>query len=253
MKILTTILVLFIILKCVLSFNLRVFFIIIFFLFLGIGPKGKSIYLDKDTKKESNIDQSKNKIFEEFDKISDDFSDDINAIKQTIKDLFLDVEGSFEDTSDDVVKLLSKYSFVPEEKLNIIDGILRSFIENSKTHIFNSPNAYINTQKEKIKNVCDFTLKKLNSLIQINELNKNHIILKYGKGEAKKGVLESIRNNDNISKNLKSELLKYENVSNQNIRISELIDFITPIYEDFIKKLVDLINDLQIKLNKIPK
>ncbi|KEG04995.1 sporozoite protein essential for cell traversal, putative [Plasmodium vinckei vinckei] len=241
MKISTTILVLFIILKCVVSFN------------LNIDPKGHNISLDKHNKKDTNIDQSKNKIVEEFDKISDDFSDDINAIKQTIKDLFLDVEASFEDTSDDVVKLLSKYSFVPEEKLNVIDGILRSFIESKKTHIFNSPNAYINQQKEKIKNVCDFTLKKLNSLIQINELNKSHIILKYGKGEAKRGVLESIRNNDNISKNLKLELLKYENVSNQDIRISELIDFITPIYEDFIKKLKDLINDLQNKLNKIPK
>ncbi|CAD2098407.1 hypothetical protein YYG_03153 [Plasmodium vinckei petteri] len=241
MKISTTILVLFIILKCVLSFN------------LSIGPKGNNVSLDKHNKKDTNIDQSKNKIVEEFDKISDDFSDDINTIKQTIKNLFLDVEASFEDTSDDVVKLLSKYSFVPEEKLNIIDGILRSFIESKKTHIFNSPNAYINQQKEKIKNVCDYTLKKLNSLIQINELNKSHIILKYGKGEAKRGVLESIRNNDNISKNLKLELLKYENVSNQDIRISELIDFITPIYEDFIKKLVDLISDLQIKLNKIPK
>ncbi|CAD2098794.1 sporozoite protein essential for cell traversal, putative [Plasmodium vinckei] len=241
MKITTTILVLFIILKCVLSFN------------LSIGPKGNNVSLDKHNKKDTNIDQSKNKIVEEFDKISDDFSDDINTIKQTIKNIFLDVEASFEDTSDDVVKLLSKYSFVPEEKLNIIDGILRSFIESKKTLIFNSPNAYINQQKEKIKNVCDYTLKKLNSLIQINELNKSHIILKYGKGEAKRGVLESIRNNDNISKNLKLELLKYENVSNQDIRISELIDFITPIYEDFIKKLVDLISDLQIKLNKIPK
>nr|4U5A_A Chain A, Sporozoite microneme protein essential for cell traversal [Plasmodium berghei]4U5A_B Chain B, Sporozoite microneme protein essential for cell traversal [Plasmodium berghei]4U5A_C Chain C, Sporozoite microneme protein essential for cell traversal [Plasmodium berghei]4U5A_D Chain D, Sporozoite microneme protein essential for cell traversal [Plasmodium berghei] len=201
----------------------------------------------------SNIDHSKNNIIEEFDKLSDDFSNDINATKQTIKDLFLDIEASFEDTSDDVVKLLSKYSFVPEEKLNIIDGILRSFIENNKTHVINSSNAYIYIQKEKIKNVCNFILKKLNSLIQINELNKSHIILKYGKGEAKKGVLESIKNNDDISKNLKSELLKYENVNNQNIRVSELINFITPIYDDFIKNLTDLINDLQIKLKNISK
>ncbi|CXJ03165.1 sporozoite protein essential for cell traversal [Plasmodium berghei] len=241
MKIPITILVLFIILKCVLSFN------------LSIEPKGNNISLDKHIKKETNIDHSKNNIIEEFDKLSDDFSNDINATKQTIKDLFLDIEASFEDTSDDVVKLLSKYSFVPEEKLNIIDGILRSFIENNKTHVINSSNAYIYIQKEKIKNVCNFILKKLNSLIQINELNKSHIILKYGKGEAKKGVLESIKNNDDISKNLKSELLKYENVNNQNIRVSELINFITPIYDDFIKNLTDLINDLQIKLKNISK
>ncbi|SBS96421.1 sporozoite microneme protein [Plasmodium malariae] len=62
------------------------------------------ITVNKYIKKDKDDEHSKIQILEDIEKITEDFSNDINTTKVIVKNLFLDIEASFEDVSDDIAK-----------------------------------------------------------------------------------------------------------------------------------------------------
>ncbi|GAW82150.1 sporozoite protein essential for cell traversal [Plasmodium gonderi] len=202
-------------------------------------------------KKDTNENNRKIQLVEYFEKIALDFSDDINSTKEVVKNLFLDIEASFEELSDDVAKNVSMYNYGTEEKLNVLDGLINEFIENNKGIIFNSSDEEKKIAKKKFKKMCDLILGKLKVAVELCVINNYRILLKYGKGDRKKEALDRVKNDDNISDELKKELLKYENLENKDANVSELINFITPIYESFMNKLNALIREVSVDINEI--
>ncbi|SBS85893.1 sporozoite protein essential for cell traversal, putative [Plasmodium ovale curtisi] len=210
-----------------------------------------SISLNEYIKKEKDDNHLKVQVVEDLEKILEDFSNDINTTKDTIKNLFLDVEASFEEVSDDIAKSVSKYSFSAEEKLNILDGITRQFVENNRSFIYNSSESKKIVEREAFKKVCDLILNKLKILVQLNTINNYHILLKFGRGNVKKETLETVKNDSNISDELRKEFLKYNRMKNQDVKVTELINFMTPIYDKLTSQLNHLIRELSMDLNKI--
>ncbi|SBT40262.1 sporozoite protein essential for cell traversal, putative [Plasmodium ovale wallikeri] len=210
-----------------------------------------SISLNEYIKKDKDDNHLKVQFVEDLEKILEDFSNDINTTKDTIKNLFLDVEASFEEVSDDIAKSVSKYSFSAEEKLNILGGITRQFVENNRSFIYNSSESKRVLEREAFKKVCDLILNKLKNLVQLNTINNYHILLKFGRGNVKKETLETVKNDSNISDELRKEFLKYNRMKNQDVKVTELINFMTPIYDKLISQLNQLIRELSIDLNKI--
>ncbi|SCO93636.1 sporozoite protein essential for cell traversal, putative [Plasmodium malariae] len=215
--------------------------------------KENKITVNKYIKKDKDDEHSKIQILEDIEKITEDFSNDINTTKVIVKNLFLDIEASFEDVSDDIAKSVSKYSYSVEEKLNKIEGLVREFIENNKGIMFNSSESKEKVEKEKIKKVFNLILSKLKKLIHLSTMINYHTLLKFGNSDVKKETLEAVKNDDNISDELKKELIKYEGKENQDIKATELINFISPLYDNFTNKLNMLINELPTDLNQILK
>ncbi|SBT80004.1 sporozoite protein essential for cell traversal, putative [Plasmodium malariae] len=215
--------------------------------------KENKITVNKYIKKDKDDEHSKIQILGDIEKITEDFSNDINTTKVIVKNLFLDIEASFEDVSDDIAKSVSKYSYSVEEKLNKIEGLVREFIENNKGIMFNSSESKEKVEKEKIKKVFNLILSKLKKLIHLSTMINYHTLLKFGNSDVKKETLEAVKNDDNISDELKKELIKYEGKENQDIKATELINFISPLYDNFTNKLNMLINELPTDLNQILK
>ncbi|SCP05348.1 sporozoite protein essential for cell traversal, putative [Plasmodium ovale] len=222
-------------LKCALSLELN-----------NTLSTANSISLNEYIKKEKDDNHLKVQVVEDLEKILEDFSNDINTTKDTIKNLFLDVEASFEEVSDDIAK-----SFSAEEKLNILDGITRQFVENNRSFIYNSSESKKIVEREAFKKVCDLILNKLKILVQLNTINNYHILLKFGRGNVKKETLETVKNDSNISDELRKEFLKYNRMKNQDVKVTELINFMTPIYDKLTSQLNHLIRELSMDLNKI--
>ncbi|EDL44477.1 sporozoite microneme protein [Plasmodium vivax India VII] len=146
---------------------------------------------------------------------------------------------------------VSQYSYDAEEKLNILEGLVNEFVENSKGVIFNSPEEKKKMEKHKFKKMCDIILEKVKTVVELSTINNYRIILKFGKGERKSEVIDKVKNDDNISDELKSELLKYEDVESKDANVSGLINFISPIYDSFEQKLNALIREVSADLGKI--
>eukprot|EP00366_Plasmodium_knowlesi_P002433 XP_002259930.1 hypothetical protein, conserved in Plasmodium species [Plasmodium knowlesi strain H] len=240
MEFLTPLLFLLIALQCALSFEERE-------ILSHVNKFSVNEYIPKDDIK----DHGKLEATEYFEKIAADFSDDINATKEALQNMFLDVEASFEDLSDDVAKSGSKYSYDTEEKLNILQGLLSEFVENSKGVIFNSPEEKKKEEKHKFKKMCDLILQKVKTLVELGAIDKYRIILKFGKGERKSDILDKVKNDNSISNELKEELLKYEEVEGKDANVSSLINFISPIYDNFLQKINAIIGELSADLGKI--
>ncbi|EUD67722.1 hypothetical protein C922_01911 [Plasmodium inui San Antonio 1] len=201
--------------------------------------------------KDGNKDHGKLQATEYFEKMAADFSDDINAAKGALQNMFLDLEASFEELSDDITKSLSQYSYKTEEKLNILEGLVNEFVENSKGAIFNSPEEKKQVEKQKFKKMCDLILQKVKAVVELSTINYYRVILKFGNGERKREVLDKVKNDDSISNELRRELLKYEDVENKDANVSSLINFISHIYDSFIQKLNELIREVSVDLGKI--
>ncbi|SBT40725.1 sporozoite protein essential for cell traversal (SPECT1) [Plasmodium ovale wallikeri] len=260
---------------------------ILCFLLLTLLKCALSLELSKNVNTYTCARVDCERFVEDLEKILEDFSNDINTTKDTIKNLFLDVEASFEEVSDDIAKSgedpldyiilykivnlnsitfkthmpmypsffffasVSKYSFSAEEKLNILGGITRQFVENNRSFIYNSSESKRVLEREAFKKVCDLILNKLKNLVQLNTINNYHILLKFGRGNVKKETLETVKNDSNISDELRKEFLKYNRMKNQDVKVTELINFMTPIYDKLISQLNQLIRELSIDLNKI--
>ncbi|KJP85252.1 hypothetical protein AK88_05121 [Plasmodium fragile] len=240
MEFLTSLLFLLMALQCALSFEDRD-------ILSHVNKFSVNEYIPKDGK----ADHGKLQATEYFEKVAADFSDDINAAKEALQNMFLDVEASSEESSDDVAQIVSKYSYDTEEKLNILEGLLNEFVENSKGVIFNSPEEKKKVEKHKFKKMCDLILEKVKRVVELSAINNYRIILKFGKGDRKSVVLDKVRNDDSISDELKRELLKYEDVESKDENVSSLVNFISPIYDRFIQKLNALIREVSTDLGKI--
>ncbi|ANQ09579.1 Uncharacterized protein PCOAH_00041640 [Plasmodium coatneyi] len=240
MEFFTSFLFLLIALQCAMSFEERD-------VLSHVNKFSVNEYIPKD----DHVDHGKFEATEYFEKIAADFTDDVNAAKEALQNMFLDVEASFEDLSDDVAKSVSQYSYDAEEKLNILEGLLSEYVENSKGVIFNSPEEKKKVEKHKFKKMCDLILGKVKTLVELSTINYYRIIIKYGKGDRKSDILDKVKNDDNISDELKKELLKYEDVEGKDANVSNLVNFITPIYDNFLQKLNALIRELSADLGKI--
>ncbi|SBS95005.1 sporozoite protein essential for cell traversal, putative [Plasmodium malariae] len=124
---------------------------------------------------------------------------------------------------------------------------------DNKGIMFNSSESKEKVEKEKIKKVFNLILSKLKKLIHLSTMINYHTLLKFGNSDVKKETLEAVKNDDNISDELKKELIKYEGKENQDIKATELINFISPLYDNFTNKLNMLINELPTDLNQILK
>ncbi|GAB67644.1 sporozoite microneme protein [Plasmodium cynomolgi strain B] len=202
-------------------------------------------------RKDGNEDHGKFQATEYFEKIAADFTDDINTAKEALQNMFLDIEASFEELSDDVAKSVSQYSYDTEEKLNILVGLVNEFVENNKGVIFKSSEEKKKVEEHKFKKMCDLILEKVKTVVELSTINNYRIILKFGKGDRKSDILDKVKNDDSISDALKSELLKYEDVESKNANVSSLVNFISPIYESFKQKLNALIREVSSDLGKI--
>ncbi|VWU53306.1 sporozoite protein essential for cell traversal, partial [Hepatocystis sp. ex Piliocolobus tephrosceles] len=121
----------------------------------------------------------------------------------------------------------------------------------NKNRIYTSTKLEENNDKKGIKKECDLALNKLKDVVEYIRLNKFYTFLKYGEGDVKKEALEYVKNNDNINKELKDELLKYEKNEGENKNVSKLINHVTPIFNKVIEKLVELRSELSKDLNKV--
>ncbi|CRH01667.1 sporozoite protein essential for cell traversal, putative [Plasmodium relictum] len=212
--------------------------------------KENNFVAEKYFRKENDNENLKFKIVEDLEKIIEEFSNDVNTAKMIIRETFLDTESSFKEISDDVVKIISKYSFVTDEKLNIINGLFQEFIENNKSTIFNLSEEHTIKKKDKIKEVSDSILCKLKKLIELNIFNKYHAILKFGNKNIKNEALEALKIEKNISDKLKEKLLNYKTSENEDIKELESTDFLNYHYDKFTAKLDELINELNKELSQ---
>ncbi|CRG95131.1 sporozoite protein essential for cell traversal, putative [Plasmodium gallinaceum] len=213
--------------------------------------KKNNFVAEKYFRKENDNENLKFQIIDDLEKINEEFSNDVNTAKIFVRDTFLDTEASFKEISDDVVKIISKYSFSIDEKLNVLNGLLQEFIENNKSSIFNSSDENMISHKNKIKEVSDSILCKLKKLIELNIFNKYHAILKFGNQNIKNETLEALRIERKLSDKLKKELLKYKTLENEDIKESESTNFLKSVYNKFIVKLDEIINEMSKELSHI--
>ncbi|ETW40558.1 hypothetical protein PFUGPA_02328 [Plasmodium falciparum Palo Alto/Uganda] len=239
MKIPICFLIILVLLKCVLSYNLN-----------NDLSKNNNFSLNTYVRKDDVEDDSKNEIVDNIQKMVDDFSDDIGFVKTSMREVLLDTEASLEEVSDHVVQSISKYSLTIEEKLNLFDGLLEEFIENNKGLISNLSKRQQKLKGDKIKKVCDLILKKLKKLENVNKLIKYKIILKYGNKDNKKEMIQTLKNEEGLSDDFKNNLSNYETEqNNDDIKEIELVNFISTNYDKFVVNLEDLNKELLKDLN----
>ncbi|SOV81351.1 sporozoite protein essential for cell traversal [Plasmodium sp. gorilla clade G3] len=239
MKIPICFLIILVLLKCVLSYNLN-----------NDLSKNNNFSLNTYVRKDDAEDDSKNEVVDNIQKMVDDFSDDIGFVKTSMREVLLDTEASLEEVSDHVVQSISKYSLTIEEKLNLLDGLFEEFIENNKGLISNLSKRQQKLKRDKIKKVCDLILKKLKKLENMNKLIKYRIILKYGNKDNKKEMIQTLKNEESISDDFKNNLSNYETErNNDDIKEIELVNFISTNYDKFVFNLEDLNKELLMDLN----
>lgn len=173
----------------------------------------------------------------ELQLLSKECEQDVINAKLQIKNHFLDVKSSCRHISEDLVKTLDTIDNKVTEKLNILASVVDSFIFEymSELHTLNH---------EKRKKISDILKKVIKTIVtdikqavEVNNVNKYHIILRYGNSEIKNELLNNLESEDVIPDKIKITLKQASHNSPNYINAAEAGKFVATLYRVYLTKI----------------
>lgn len=136
------------------------------------------------------------------------------------------------------------------EKLNVLTSIIDAFIFENMSELH-----HLNLAKKKaildiVKKTAKGISAKLKEAVEVNNVNKYHISLRYGNGELKTELLNNLEKEEMIPSKLKQMLKQASHNSPNYINAAEASKFISTLYGVYFTKIQKMLKFAKRKMKE---